>query len=49
MDVQTPWPSSMGLKLFTPTPAQAGLVLRHLAHAPSGALVVIPDWPVQAW
>jgi ribonuclease HI len=48
-DGQTPWPSSMGLTLVTPTPAQAGLVLRHLLHAPSDAAVVIPDWPAQPW
>jgi hypothetical protein len=32
-----------------PTPAQAGLVLRHLAQGPPEAVVVIPDWPAQAW
>jgi hypothetical protein len=32
-----------------PTPAQAGLVLRHLRQAPSDAAVVVPDWPAQPW
>jgi hypothetical protein len=39
----------MGLTVVTPTPAQAGLVLRHLAQGPSEAVVVIPDWPAQSW
>jgi hypothetical protein len=49
MDGRTPWPAAMGVTLVTPTPAQAGLVLRHLCHAPSDAAVVIPDWPAQPW
>jgi ribonuclease HI len=48
-DGQTPWPSSMGLTLVTPTPAQAGLVLRHLLQAPSDAAAIIPYWPAQPW
>jgi hypothetical protein len=49
MDGRTPWPVAMGVTLVTPTPAQAGLVLRHLCHVPSDAAVVIPDWPAQPW
>jgi hypothetical protein len=49
MDGRTPWPAVMGLTLVTPTPAQAGLVLRHLCQTPSDAAVVVPDWPAQAW
>jgi hypothetical protein len=49
LDGQAPWPAEMGLTLVTPTPAHAGLVLRHLRHAPSDAAVVVPDWPAQHW
>jgi hypothetical protein len=49
MDGQTPRLSSMGLTLDIPTPAQAGMVLQHLSQAPSEDVVVIPDWPAQAW
>jgi hypothetical protein len=46
---QTSWPTEMGLILVIPTPAQAGLVLRHLRRAPSDAAVVVPDWPAKPW
>jgi hypothetical protein len=49
LDGQTPWPTEMGLTFVTPTPAQAGLVLRHLRQAPSDTAVVVPDWPAQPW
>jgi hypothetical protein len=42
---QTPWPSSMGLTLVTPTLTQAGLVLWQLLQAPSDAAVIVPNWP----
>jgi hypothetical protein len=49
LDGQTPWPTELGLTLVTPTPAQAGLVLRHPRQAPSDAAVVVPDWSAQPW
>jgi hypothetical protein len=47
IDDRTSWPPHMGLTLVTPTPAQAGLVLRNLIQAPSHAAVVVPDCPAQ--
>jgi hypothetical protein len=35
--------------LFTPAPAQTGLVLRHRRQAASDAAVAFPHWLAQPW